>query len=41
MTTPSNACNGKKAINKLGRKHLYVSRQRQDFAVKTTPGAVK
>ena len=33
--------NRKKAINKLGRKHLYVSRQRKDFAVKTTPGAVK
>jgi putative transposase len=25
----------------LGRKHLKVSRQRKDFAVKTTPGAVK
>ena len=33
--------NRKKAINKLGRKHLYVSRQRKDFAIKTTPGAVK
>jgi putative transposase len=33
--------NRKKAIDKLGRKHLYVSRQRKDFAIKTTPGAVK
>jgi len=33
--------NRKKAINNLGRKHLKVSRQRKDFAVKTTPGAVK
>jgi putative transposase len=33
--------NRKKAINKLGRKHLKVSRQRKDFAIKTTPGAVK
>ena len=33
--------NRKKAINKLGRKHLYVTRQRKDFAIKTTPGAVK
>ena len=33
--------NGKKAIDKLRRKHLYVSRQRKDFAIKTTPGAVK
>ena len=33
--------NRKKAINKLGRKHLYVSRQRKDFAVKATPGVVK
>jgi len=30
-----------KAINKLGRKHLKVSRQRKDFAIKTTPGVVK
>jgi putative transposase len=29
--------NRKKAINKLGRKHLKVSRQRKDFAIKTTP----
>jgi putative transposase len=27
--------NRKKAINRLGRKHLQVSRQRKDFAVKT------
>ena len=27
--------NLKKAINRLGRKHLQISRQRQDFAVKT------
>jgi putative transposase len=33
--------NRKKAINKLGRKHLKVSRQRKDFAIKTTPGVVK
>ncbi|WP_445300917.1 RNA-guided endonuclease InsQ/TnpB family protein [Microcoleus sp. BR0-C5] len=33
--------NRKKAINKLGRKHLKVTRQRQDFAIKTAPGAVK
>ena len=33
--------NRKKAINKLGRKHLKVSRQRKDFAIKTTPVAVK
>jgi len=33
--------NRKKAIDKLGRKHLKVSRQRKDFAIKTTPGAVK
>jgi putative transposase len=33
--------NRKKAINKLGRKHLKVTRQRKDFAIKTTPGAVK
>jgi putative transposase len=32
--------NRKKAIDKLGRKHLYVSRRRKDFAIKTTPGAV-
>ena len=30
-----------KVINKLGRKHLKVSRQRKDFAIKTTPGVVK
>jgi len=30
-----------KAIDKLGRKHLKVSQQRKDFAIKTTPGAVK
>jgi putative transposase len=33
--------NRKKAIDKLGRKHLKVSRQRKDFVIKTTPGAVK
>jgi putative transposase len=27
--------NRKKAINRLGRKHLKVSRQRKDFTVKT------
>jgi putative transposase len=35
------SANRKKAINKLGRKHLKVSRQRKDFAIKTTPGVVK
>jgi putative transposase len=33
--------NRKKAINKLGRKHLRVSRQRKDFAIKTALCAVK
>jgi len=33
--------NRKKAINKLGRKHLKVSRQRKDFAIKTALCAVK
>ncbi len=33
--------NRKKAINKLGRKHLHVSRQRKDFAIKTALCAVK
>ncbi|TAD82085.1 MAG: transposase [Oscillatoriales cyanobacterium] len=33
--------NRKGAINKLGRKHLKVSRQRKDFAIKTAPGVVK
>jgi putative transposase len=33
--------NRKKAINKLGIKHLKVTRQRKNFAIKTTPGAVK
>ena len=33
--------NRKKAINKLGRKHLKVSRQRQDFAIKTALCVVK
>lgn len=33
--------NRKKSINKLGRKHLKVSRQRQDFAVKTALYVVK
>jgi putative transposase len=33
--------NRKKAINKLGRKHLKVSRQRKDFAVKTALCAAK
>ena len=35
------SANRKKAINRLGRKHLKVSRQRKDFAIKTTPGVVK
>jgi len=33
--------NRKKAINKLGRKHLKVSRQRKDFAIKTAMCVVK
>jgi putative transposase len=33
--------NRKKAINRLGRKHLKVSRQRKDFAVKTVLCVVK
>jgi putative transposase len=33
--------NRKKPIDKLGRKHLYVSRQRKDFAIKTALFAVK
>jgi len=33
--------NRRKAIDKLGRKHQKVSRQRKDFAIKTTPGVVK
>ena len=33
--------NCKKAINKLGRKHLKVSRQRKDFAIKTALYVVK
>jgi putative transposase len=33
--------NRKKAINRLGRKHLKVSRQRKDFAVKTALCVIK
>jgi putative transposase len=33
--------NGKKAIDKLGRKHLKVSRQRKDFAIKTALCVIK
>jgi putative transposase len=33
--------NRKKAINRLGRKHLKASRQRKDFAVKTARALVK
>jgi len=33
--------NRKKAIDKLGRKHLKVSRQRKDFVIKTALCAVK
>jgi putative transposase len=33
--------NRKKAINQLGRKHLKVSRQRKDFAIKTALCVVK
>jgi len=35
------SANRKKAIQKLGRKHLKVSRQRKDFAVKTALCVVK
>jgi len=33
--------NRKKAVNKLGRKHLKVSRQRKDFVVKTARCVIK
>jgi putative transposase len=33
--------NRRKAINRLGRKHLKVSRQRKDFAIKTALCVVK
>src|ERR687886_1577542 len=35
------SANRKKAINKLGRKHLKVSRQRKDFAIKTALCVIK
>jgi putative transposase len=35
------SANRKKAINRLGRKHLKVSRQRKDFAIKTALYVVK
>ncbi|HEY9602833.1 MAG TPA: transposase [Allocoleopsis sp.] len=35
------SANRKKAINRLGRRHLKVSRQRKDFAVKTALCVVK
>ncbi|MBW4647217.1 MAG: transposase [Kastovskya adunca ATA6-11-RM4] len=35
------SANRKKAMNKLGRKHLKVSRQRKDFAIKTALCVVK
>src|ERR687885_2317014 len=35
------SANRKKAINRLGRKHLLVSRQRKDFAIKTALCVVK
>jgi putative transposase len=35
------ASNRQKAINKLGRKHLKVSRQRKDFAILTALCVVK
>lgn len=37
----SGSNNRKKAINKLGRKHLKVSRQRKDFVVKTARCVIK
>jgi putative transposase len=35
------SANRRKAINRLGRKHLRVSRQRKDFAIKTALCVVK
>ncbi len=35
------SANRRKAINRLGRKHLKVSRQRKDFAIKTALCVVK
>jgi putative transposase len=35
------SANRKKAINRVGRKHLKVSRQRKDFAIKTALCVVK
>jgi putative transposase len=35
------SANRRKAINRLGRKHLKVSRQRKDFAIKTARALVK
>jgi putative transposase len=35
------SANRKKAINRLGRKHLKVSRQRKNFAIKTALCVVK
>jgi len=35
------SANRKKAVNRLGRKHLKVSRQRKDFAIKTALCVVK
>jgi putative transposase len=35
------SANRKKAINKLGRKHLKISRQRKDFPIKTALCVVK
>ncbi|MBD1808453.1 IS200/IS605 family element transposase accessory protein TnpB [Microcoleus sp. FACHB-SPT15] len=35
------SANRKKAINRLGRKHLKVSRQRKDFAVKTAGALIE
>ncbi len=35
------SANRRKAINRLGRKHLHVTRQRKDFAIKTALCVVK
>jgi putative transposase len=35
------SANRHKAVNRLGRKHLKVSRQRKDFAIKTALCVVK
>ncbi len=41
VSSKKGSANRKKAINRLGRKHLKVSRQRKDFAIKTALCVVK